>query len=137
MYKKFSAAHISVWRLCTLFCVNLLDFGGSCGRCPTSYITRGGDSQVKIKKKTKWKTCFKTFKKFRKNFVVCDWGKANTKYENQHTIYTSHIFLYKGLKNLRFSEKNANVGNNRKGKKRIESCGFIYDTHILEIIKLK
>lgn len=43
---------ISVWRLLTLFGVNLLDFGGSCGGCPTSYITRGrGGSQVKIKKR--------------------------------------------------------------------------------------
>lgn len=53
----------------------------------------------------------KHFKNFAKNFFFRDWGKANTTYENQHTIYTSHIFLYKGPKNLRFSEKKAHVGN--------------------------
>lgn len=62
------------------------------------------------------------FKNISKNFAKIffrDWGKANKTYENQHTIYTSHIVLYKGLKNLRFSEKNVNLGNKYKGKNKL------------------
>lgn len=71
MYKKLVITNAAHKHLAAAYAcsVNLLDFGGSSGGCPTSYITRGqGGSQVKIKKRQNEKYVSKHFKNFSKIF---------------------------------------------------------------------